>query len=142
VPVDRVPYDADHALALHTSIARRHVEEPTTEKSPPYRLTTSWNWTSAAATAGSTKVLSARSAPRQLQEPVSRSSSNAARDLSRPQSGSGPEAFPPQRPRSTAGSPSSAIPCPGAGSGQKSSELPLPPPGTQLGSDFPDFGGA
>jgi len=44
VPVHRVWYDSSHALALHAVIARRHTEEAPQESNPPYRLTTTWNW--------------------------------------------------------------------------------------------------
>jgi hypothetical protein len=138
VPVDRVHYDASHALALHTSIARRHVEEPPTEKCPPYRLTTSWTWTSGAAAASSAKALSARStAVRLLQESVPqqpRSLSNPACDLPRPPSG--PVSEPPQRSRSITGSAANDLGSLDASAGGEKHYLPLPPAGTQLGLDL------
>eukprot|EP00931_Biecheleriopsis_adriatica_P004672 TRINITY_DN106306_c0_g1_i1.p1 TRINITY_DN106306_c0_g1~~TRINITY_DN106306_c0_g1_i1.p1 ORF type:complete len:561 (-),score=107.18 TRINITY_DN106306_c0_g1_i1:93-1610(-) len=44
VLVHRVLYDSSHTLELTASIARRQVDELEKEKSPPYRLTTSWRW--------------------------------------------------------------------------------------------------
>merc|ERR1740121_915740 len=52
VVVCRVPYDVTHGLTLHAVIAKRHAEEGTpSDSNPPYRLTTSWQWASSAATA-------------------------------------------------------------------------------------------
>lgn len=49
VLVARVPYDVGHELLLHAAIAKRHTEDPPQEGNPPYRLTTSWQWSSPAA---------------------------------------------------------------------------------------------
>merc|ERR1719389_684042 len=53
VLVHRVPYDSHHALALHATISMRHQEEPPKEGDPPYRLTTTWNWSSQSSTTAS-----------------------------------------------------------------------------------------
>eukprot|EP00448_Togula_jolla_P012438 CAMPEP_0170604680 /NCGR_PEP_ID=MMETSP0224-20130122/19555_1 /TAXON_ID=285029 /ORGANISM="Togula jolla, Strain CCCM 725" /LENGTH=432 /DNA_ID=CAMNT_0010929605 /DNA_START=30 /DNA_END=1325 /DNA_ORIENTATION=+ len=52
VVAHRIPYDAIHTIVLHAHISKRHVdeEEVAKEGSPPYRLTTSWQWTAAAPT--------------------------------------------------------------------------------------------
>mmetsp|Transcript_47379 Transcript_47379/g.112682 ORF Transcript_47379/g.112682 Transcript_47379/m.112682 type:complete len:416 (+) Transcript_47379:71-1318(+) len=47
VLIDRVAYDDEHYFALYATIAKRHAEEPPQEGDPPYRLSTSWQWTSA-----------------------------------------------------------------------------------------------
>lgn len=40
-----VSYDASHAMALGAIISKRHQEEPAQEGDPPYKLTSTWQWT-------------------------------------------------------------------------------------------------
>jgi len=48
VLVVKVPFDASHGLTLHALIAKRHQEDTApSEKDPPYRLTTTWQWSPA-----------------------------------------------------------------------------------------------
>eukprot|EP00927_Polykrikos_kofoidii_P061696 TRINITY_DN56531_c0_g1_i1.p1 TRINITY_DN56531_c0_g1~~TRINITY_DN56531_c0_g1_i1.p1 ORF type:complete len:416 (+),score=61.44 TRINITY_DN56531_c0_g1_i1:62-1309(+) len=44
VNIHRVPFDDCHTLLLKAAIAKRHVEQDEKGNSPPYRLTTTWQW--------------------------------------------------------------------------------------------------